>query len=416
MTVLDSPLRAEVLLELFDADTGRKVADSGGENYISPAGLAFARWKTRDAYMNGMSTIGNQDTAPGDPFRQVYLSDSGATIDTGSDHPEGAVIGWADKTAYSGSDPYRGGPNVTECEADLDRAKWVFDWSTSAAIGTIKSVGWCYSIRAPGGTYLPSFSTDPDDTTPLNGSSMASTLMPSGLVYRGTTGTTQPKLIDPVTLANAGDFGPTPVQVNAGMVGIKGAAHDGVSMYVVGAAAAATIWKFPLPTGTGAVTATSITVPGATNLQGIAYDGTMLWVADKGTGKMFRVDKTTGAIDRQFSISTDGVCSVSFNPARNTLLLTDGVSSPVTLGSYFTEFDLDGNVVGRIVPPASAGVPTTYNIVPLGGTAYLFDYYNGSFTRLERNDVKVGSRILLPSPVTKSSLQTMKLTYTFTYS
>lgn len=406
----DRPLLAEVMLELFDAETGRKVDESAGENYITPVGLEYARWSVRNAYKKAMPTNMNQDLERTDPFGQVYMTDSGAPIDTGSSHPEGVLQAWASKASYSGADTMRGSLNVTESESDLTRAKWVFDWPTTAGNGTIRSVGFTYSCATDRGISM----TDPYGLFPRVGMTLASSLSmlrPDGMIVYGTSsmGLWDPALQAIVSGAVAG---PTAAQVGSlPGGGFGGGCHDGVDMYVTGSGNGAIIRKFPLPTGAGAVSATTITVPGATALGPIIHDGTMLWVRDRVLNKVFRVDDTTGAIDREFTCpGFPSYCTMTFNPNRQTILMN--VNSPVS--GRFNEYDLDGVLVGNMTGPNQS--VASYGIVWIGGDEYVLSGYNGNNNYSQRLSAETGTRILLPASVTKNSLQTMKLTYTFTYS
>lgn len=413
-TMLDRPRQALVLVELFDARTGRKLDEVEGENYITPTGLAYARWKTRHAYMGSMPGVNNFDVEPVNPFGYIYVSDSAAVEDTGSSHPEGVPLGWATKSAYSGSSIYQGSPNLAECEADTTRAKWVFDWATTAANGDIRSVGWSPMMQDNG------FGGNADVDSNNNDAGFGMMLLPSGQIYRGRTSTNQPYVMNPITLANEGDWGPTATQIGL-LTGIAGCCHDGTTMWVSDTTARNYVRSFPLPSGPGAVSASSLAIPGTSWIRGVAYDGTMLWVTDVGTRKAYRCNKTTGAIDREFSLSSTPASNgsyefgITYNPARNTLLIAELVAG----FSVFTEYDLDGVVVGRFRPqylhPTIGGLGVC---LPLGGSRYGFGGYwslSSGSNRLRLVDMGVATRVRLPSTITKNSLQTMKVTYTFTY-
>lgn len=409
---LDRDMVARVAVELFDARTGKKQDEVAGENYITPRTLEHNRWKVREDFMGSMPGSNNTDTEPNYPIQEVWLSNSDRAIDVDSNFAEGEVFAWANKSTYVGGDAMRGSPNATECEADSTRAKWVFDWPTTAGNGTHRSVGW----RSAAGTgdfslidgSLNVYSSLADTLTNFTGGiclladgSYVVTAQSSQNFRKGS--------LNDIRDATAVTWGPTGSQV--GVVAPGSVAVDDTDMYVTGGSGSSggsVIRKFPIPTGVGAVTASSITVPGFSSLIGIAYDGTMLWVLDSSTGKMVRCDKSTGAIDREFTPKS-GAVGCTFWPERGTLI--------VLLNSgKLCEYNMDGNLImqaqyswvgtggGQPFIAADQMIGFTANFIGSTGTS-----------RFHRGKPHVGSRVLLPSAITKTSLQTMKLTYTFTY-
>lgn len=413
------PLHAEVAVELFDGLTGRKVDESVGENYITPAGLEHNRWKVRNDYMASMPGAGNVDVEPINPFSEVWLSDSAASIDSGSSLPEGVVVAWANKTPYVGSDVFRGSPNSGECNADTARAVWVFDWPTTAGNGTIRSVGWRPTV---GGRHFSGVLTDqlhafgtypaPLSGTMLTGGGLC--VLPDGSLYAppySSDNTYRGISFPPDNPGARSYFGPRGGEI--GGLGtnqtIGGCCVDSTHMYMTRNAWAGgqpTIRKFEIPTEPiGTVTgASNISVTGYSNLNSVTFDGTMLWVSDQVADKVIRIDKSSGAIDREFS-AVDPI-GVGYWAARNTLLV-------MSLSMGLCEYDLNGVLLTAYAftaNPYSVGIVVTSD----GRLRWLQDSISSGI-RYRTLIPTVGSRVLLPSPVTKTSLQTMKLTYTFTY-
>lgn len=412
---------AHVLVELFDAVTGRKVDESSGENYITPAGIAHNRWKVRNDYMASMPGSLNQDVEPLNPFGEVYLTDSAETIDTGSSLAEGQVMAWANKTPYVGADTFRGSPNSGECEADPSRAKWVFDWPTTGGNGTLRSVGWRPAGAAPNTrdfaalrwqsavntlpnpTYAGGVFRLPDDTywvLPY----MISTGAATGVRYTS---------INPTSAAEP--WGPTGAQIahpTSGTIG-AGGCTDGTTVWICSAASpgtpSPTIRRFNLPTGLGAISgAANMTIPGVSFVSGITYDGSMLWVIDSANQKLVRADKSTGAVDRDFT-TLGATYGIGWNATRQTIMSSEAPNRLV-------EYDISGTV--KRVYSGTTQV-NTYPQQPFeltdGQVGLPVNWVSGTRYTLLLDPI-VGSRILLPSPIVKNSLQTMKLTYTFTYS
>jgi hypothetical protein len=401
----DPRLRGAVLLELFDAETGQKVDESGGENYVTPVGLEYARWSVREAYAKSIPIANDFDYTPADPFLNAYLTDSDEAVDTGSSWPEGVLIGYSPKTGSApGADTQRGILNTVESDATPARAKWVFDWATTAANGSIRSVGFCNNALTDQGISL--YGKDSNTSAAVN--TLSGSLNPAGLVLLPSgeilsSSASPMKIYDATSLAYLGDIGPTAAQAQAGWVGFSGVTHDGVSMYVTAAGSYGYVRKFPIPVSTGAVTASSVPVSGATKLSSVTYDGSFLWVISDTANLAIRIDKTTGAIDRQFAIPTSAFRHIAFNSERGTLLLTTAEA--------IHEYDLDGNKVGL----HATAFQQNYGSLYLGANRFYVYGYQSFVTRAFFLMAGVGTRILLPSVVTKTNLQTMKLTYTFTY-
>lgn len=402
--VPDRPLHAVVGVELFDARTGRKVDESVGENYITPVGLAHNRWKVRNDYMASMPGSNNLDVEPLNPFSEVWLSDSTAVVDTNSSLPLGSVLAWANKSSYVGADVYRGNPNSTECEASASSAKWVFDWPTHAGNGTIGSVGWrptsggrqfAATTVESAGSYWPGITTG-GALVRMTGETYA---VASRSSYLDSSTPMQKFTYGP--FATAGAIGPTPAAIGFGS--FRGVAEDGTYWYVVGGTAV--VKRFTIPVDLSTPSVTNITVSGASALVGAVFLGGDLWVADSTTKKVSKINATTGAVISEFtvpnvsglgSIASADLLAVNHN-GTTSLYDTSGVVvvSPVAAGA------------GGLLETASGNLLTVTSPVLPSSTNY-----QGSLLLFR---IECGSRVLLPSPVTKSSLQTMKLTYTFTY-
>lgn len=428
--LVDYPaVKGFVKLELFD-ERGKKVDETEGYNYLSPFALDRIKYGARSILFNGMGAPGYQDPNPFQCFDEIYLSDSTAAEVSTSGHPEGTCIGYANKTTYVGTDVYRGSPNMSESLAIPASTSWVFDWPTHAALGNINSVGF----RVANGNInwgMPATASNYMWTQwGHSAGCLATMFLPDGRLIALGYGQSDP--MHALTLNSAGavtastPWGPTGAQIGSlyqsGSVNwVGGATHDGVNMYTVGwrgnsTPGSATVRKFTLPTGTGAVTATNVSIAGFTNLVGVVYDGSMIWVADSVQNKVVRVNKSTGAIDRQFT--TNSPEGLGFDPARNTLWVS---SNAVGL----REYDFNGTLVTQTshtlgVTVGYAGIPVYYwNSPNSRGDLILHLYgYNNSGTNTINNynmEATMGSRIKLASTISKSSLQTLKCTYTFTY-
>lgn len=148
-------IEGHVTIELFDKRTGKLQHKQKSNNFIAQAGVRHLQWAQRAYYFkdqihaltSGSGTL-DEDYQPVDPYNSIVLTDS-----TENESPltewfmPGKLIGYSTKANYAGSDVYRGTPNPTQSEATNTYTKWVFDWPTNAANGTIGSVGWMHNVK-----------------------------------------------------------------------------------------------------------------------------------------------------------------------------------------------------------------------------------------------------------------------------
>lgn len=159
-------------VELFDAKTGRLVKRAKSENFISVvmeeiqrqmALLAFLSDTLNTASSNQTTLTrtlynagnGNQDpfvifagvqfiagTPRELPFARLILTDFDGSEDPGSELLiRGNVVGWADRTsAEAGTGALKGQLNTSESYGENGHIHLVFDWLTSGANGTFQSV------------------------------------------------------------------------------------------------------------------------------------------------------------------------------------------------------------------------------------------------------------------------------------
>lgn len=399
---------AEVNIELFDARTGRKVDESRSENYVTPVGIAYHRWMIRNSFATTNPTTQGlaADPAPPNPFNTIYLSDSVTPIDTASSSPRGSIVGYATKAVYAGIDTKLGSPNYGAFEADPSHTKWVFDWPTNAANGTIGSAGWEYNTYPSGHGMLKMTDLTTFDYR------YAYMLTPAGKVWNAVA----QNLFNYETGVVGMAWGPSYTQMGLPAVPTD-ACHDGVDVYVC--AGGSLIRKFPMPSGAGAVTASTLAVSGLTNIVGLTYDGTNLRVLDATTKQIYSVDKVTGAVNSQFAHPfTESVSRLEFDFDGGRIMASGRNLAVSTLPSIF--WYLTGGTLDA--------VSSIY------GYSYYQEYYGPMVKKTGTNDAwfatftgnssayflnkfftGVGTRVLLPTPIVKDNTQTMKLTYTMTY-
>lgn len=127
-------------IELFDARTLRKVEEVPFTNYVSTMATSYDAWKVRQEYRTSHPRT-QTDTAPANVMGHMALT-TDSRSDTGQIDFQGTVIGWSNKSTYTGADVYRGTPNIAESLATPTMARWVFDWPSHAALGTFRSLTW----------------------------------------------------------------------------------------------------------------------------------------------------------------------------------------------------------------------------------------------------------------------------------
>lgn len=157
LSSLISPLRGNVRLETHDPLTGKMLDLCEGHNFISVDCIALLKRLQKlyfaqnnpVMYMQQVSLTpnDNQDMDIDGAFKWLYLSDStnaeSPTTETGI---PGNIVGYANRLPYSGTDIMRGAINQNESYANDDKCRWVWDFATDRANGTIGSVGLCRAI------------------------------------------------------------------------------------------------------------------------------------------------------------------------------------------------------------------------------------------------------------------------------
>lgn len=153
MSARPNSYSTKITLQLHNAKTGKLEQVAHTNNFVANQTIRYAKWQQRLQYKTGLSTLGAPDTdySPHPATDAIVLTDSTLTPDpSGEWTMPGALVGYATKAAYAGTDTYRGTPNANQLDAQTSYTKWVFDWPTHACNGTINSVGWvaCPAYRS----------------------------------------------------------------------------------------------------------------------------------------------------------------------------------------------------------------------------------------------------------------------------
>lgn len=421
----DELAHGHVRLELIDPRTSKTVERVEAENYISSAMLNHNRWRQRQEYRN---TVASTDAEPTpNLMTRVVLSDSDLALPTGNIFAPGQITAWASPSSGT-TDATRKGSFVTGQSAmTVASAVYTFEWPTTAGNGWIRSVYWTADGTSLVGQFtsfsanLPNLGTTTSPACWYDGAGGMWVPMGGNLVKYAWAPTLEDSSAPTVSITG-------PTQAQTGLTYITDIVGDGTNLYVVGSGAS-TIRKFPTPTGTGDVTESAITVSGVTPL-GLAYDGAYLWTSFGNDA--YRVDKSTGAIERSFSIAWSGVspASMCWYPPLSLLLVSYQAGSGFA-GSV-RGYDLDGVVKCQwaMVNSSQASPANTHGLCYVGQVTdsrypgFTYDgivFRNGNMANYGAPGLVgmpggIATYSVLPTEVEKTNLTGMKLTYTFTFS
>lgn len=133
-------------VELFDERSGRKKEEWLSENVVN-SGLDQFAYRMVIANLLSKSI---PSYAEANLFSKIFLTNYTGAEDATLKRVQGTVVGWADKfTTYAGADTLRGTINQSESSFTPETSiKFVFDWPTSAGNGTFQTIWW-----------MPGFST-----------------------------------------------------------------------------------------------------------------------------------------------------------------------------------------------------------------------------------------------------------------
>lgn len=430
-------IKGHVTVELFDGATGALIEKQEKHNFIANQGKEYFQYLQRINFKDQISALAgagyDTDYGAQNVFNRLVLTDSTKPEDSTNEwHMTGNLVGYSEKTVYSGPDVLRGSPNISLCESTATYTQWVFDWPTHAAIGTIGSIGWHHT--AVKGAYESInenifITTTLTSNTPVGISPGYITRRPDGSILVGS-GTTITNC--DTNYVSAGSFG---------SVSVRGIAWDDANSQVwviSNNQLVAYDMSGNVVVGPVAITSRSYV--------GLCYDGTDFWTF--ASGSVYRIS-TAGADLASFpidmSVSPDAGANHPSSPVVHDLVLSPTnnklyVIFRLTGASFYQNnnfisakvYDTSGNKVDMwvsFVPfynNARRTSPTNNYVV---GTAY-FDivdennllllgnlgstYPGGNNASIMRLD-GMGSRVRLASPITKDDTQTLRITYRVDY-
>lgn len=327
---------SEITVQACDALTGKVVQEAKGTNFAGNQAIQYAKYTQRAQYFRDLPS-GSKilDPAPVNPTPGLFLTDSTKDPDPTNEWVmPGALIGYALKSDFGGTDIWRGAPVTPNLKAEFDKnagnyyAKWQFSWPTSSAIGQINSVGWgsvhMSSVNAPYGfgSHILTKSTRITKLASTGGGSNALTYFArktdgsESYSVSGGTSTTINRYD-----ANYSKIGVVAGNNNAGFQYIRGIAWDntvsGGQLWIIGTKASqpskyqiAAIDPF-----TGFTKVAPFDVQTTRAYQCLAFDGTNLWSMVPNAAPNTAVTLYSIAVGNGGSTPGNDVAPISFNTA-----------------------------------------------------------------------------------------------------
>jgi len=379
------PARGFVTVQLFD-EFGRILQEEKTENKMTHLVTNRMKWRLKQDFYSGhpSSTL----TEPAYPLDCIILdSTTDTTIYDTLLKNIGRIIGWSDKTNYSGTDTFRGTINAAESYTNNERVHYVFDWPTHAANGTFQTIAWGgVSGNAYQGITVSSISIPSDYISGLawDGTNLWASDDNNKLIYK----------LNPST-------GEVKSSFSSQTRNIQGLVWDGSNLWIIEIYYSNSIIHKLNPNNGEIVS--SFTIPNS-NLRGITWDGTNLWVADDGSDRIYKLNPATGEVISSLS-SPDGT-------PRG--LAWDGTN--LWVAGYFSQkiYKINpntGEVISSLSSPSVAPRGLTWD----GTYLWVSESRTPSSYKIYKVNVAIGTITKLPNPVTKTSTNTMKVQYDFIF-
>ena len=419
-------LKGHVKVELFDAITNDIVQTEEGSNFISInvhdmlklvakglVGFGYPNTYIRTGFINddGRQTTSKSDTTAIGLFKFLYLSDSDLPeSQTLEQHIPGTVIGHAARYVYSGTNTQRGTINQNETYGNESKLHLVFDFASDRCNGIIKSVGFCKfpsNYGVPGGLAATDMSLI---VAKLFARSYSCIQYNDGYLW-GSNYTKTLYKIDPVTFQEIVTYTMATASISTFCI------NDNIIYYVNNNS---NVYKQNLYTSV-----TSMTTPETGNyVYGLASDGTYLYYL-AGTNRLNRMPVSNlSSVTRNtlaYTYSSFGSKNMMFFNSKLYVIIrktTTDLPDVVNLVAY----DFDSNTLNfndTIQIANAMSISSFYSIDSnVYVTALMSCYYNGAFTSdtmlYKLNSYEANSllsRKLLANPITKTSANTMKITY-----
>lgn len=412
-------------VELFDARRKtfhRKVEEVPFENFVSIPQKRYTERLHRDAFAQVFPSA-NTDISWVSGISHLCTSTDDRTEDPINEKwPLGLITAWSDRTAYVGAHVLRGGMNVSESLRDRTKIRYVFDWATNTGNGTFRSLQWVPSISD-----LTTVAMHNIWKSTISNENRTQTYAYSGMAWEEM-GNSFDRATWNAWYAGSNIFSSrvnveatTPItEFTAATVGgnVSDLAFDytGATAMWLCSDASTSIRK-RLKSDGSAVTSW-IGPGGETGYRSIDFDGTSVWLLGV-SGVVYRCT-IAGAIMTSWTPSTFAAYKIG---------LTVDDEGVVWVGSDYTPRYVEGFTATGTKLAARISNYNEYTTLIKGGIDFArttdfndpiigFRHERTSSWqgRLSPTFYPLGARTLLPSSVSKTSLQTMKITYEFQFS
>jgi len=373
------PVKGFVTVELFDK-YGDKIKTVKSKNMITQFAKAHMIWDMKEDFFRGCP--GTLPSEPGYYLNNIILTSSTATPQDIPLQETGSVIGWADKTAYSGSDVYRGTLNTAESYATNDRVHWVFDWPTHAANGTFQTIIWGNKVG------LNQIDASYIRYTQFDYTAYALTIINEDY-WITSSGRIRRYDSNFALLASYNSPASSP----------KGITHGNNYLWV--SCGDNKIYKMDI---SNMSVISSYSSP-ATDPRGLTWYDNKLYVVC-GDNKIYELNPVTGAVVHSFTSPMANTTDIAFDNDGNIWTAN---------GSYdINRYNLNnGNLLNSLRGPDSY----LQGVFLMENNKLIFMYCRGGYWSylIKVDNLNIGARTLLPQPVTKTSTNTMKVQYDFIF-
>lgn len=430
------PIRGFTKVELFDEKRfGKKVEEVTAENFISInmkdylEYILIREYSQIGAWSTSSKSYSESNMRPV-TIRSFPFDTLALTTDSRPENPQserivmGDIIGYAFKNEYVGTDTKRGTINAAESYTDKGIAHFVFDFSTQAANGTFSSVVWYASLSSSSAGPQQYYQKNYEWYVALKGNNGIANNSDcrGGLCFDGSSfwtmesiGSGARKIVE--VLVTPGTNGKNATFTlgrvwDSHFFSYYDVAYDmtydsDYIYYVANSGSYNTIYRVKKSDGTKS----TITLSGFRNLYGIERVGAYFYVLGQSTTQVngqyplrwAKYDSSFNIIEAKNIFDTDVVaCGMAYNQQKNE------VAVRTDIGLFI--FDLQMNRLSYQI--AQPNNPHLYpGIAVKDGEYFLRNEY--SFFMAELGSL--GARNLLPTPVTKTSTNTMKVTYDFMF-
>jgi len=378
------------IIEMFEGEKKVKEAVTHNivNNYVNQ--IAFLRFFHDNCKQSSNLTTLN-------PFTNIILTDYEGEENADEVCVRGNVIAWANKsTTYAGTNPLRGTVNNAESEL-TDRTqsgylKYVFDFPTHAANGNINSIWWAYggdsSYKLIGDAYLRKASDSTYPTDMCCDGSYVYAVRNTGTIYKMVMDSDNAETIS-FTTNN-----------------LRGIEWDGTNFWLADNTTK-TIYK--CNTSFSVISTVALTV--SENIIGITLYNNKIFVST--TAALYRI-ALDGTVEARITAETLGFQSngiVGRAKANNKYLMCYGRNGS---NYYYAFLDTNGNTMYLRDVTDESNIASVFCFVNN-------EYYTDSNFYIRYKSTyrefaylgSVGAHTKLPSTITKTNTNTMKVTYVF---